>query len=609
MCGIVGYVGSRQAAPIMLDGLKRLEYRGYDSAGIVVCSGEGLTLCKTKGYVDHLSDMVCNGDALRGTVGLGHTRWATHGRPSDENAHPHLSDGGKIAVVHNGIIENYAQLREMLVAKGVTFRSETDTEVAVNLISYFYKGDLLKAVAEAALRLEGSYALGILCEDCPDMIVAVRKESPLILGIGRGENFLASDVTALIPHTRDVIYMEDGEIATLTKDEVHVYSRDLVEIKKETARVEWDISAAEKGGYEHFMFKEIMEQPEAIRKTVSPRLRGGRVQIEGLDFTPEYLKSLKKIYLVGCGSAYHVGVVAKYNMEKMLRIPVETALASEFRYSSPLVDERTLVICISQSGETADTIAAMREAKRLGAKVLSIVNVMGSTIANESDYCVYTWAGPEIAVATTKAYSTQLAVTYLLTLYFAELLGVIPDDEYKKLVEALSELPEKVDEILKNKEQIQYLASLYFNKDNIFFIGRNIDYALTLEASLKLKEISYIHSDAYAAGELKHGTISLIEDGTLVIAMASYVRLLEKTISNIVEVRSRGAEILTLTTKSAEAQVSRVSDHVIAIPDAEEMVLPSLAVVPMQLFAYYVALSRGCSIDKPRNLAKSVTVE
>jgi glucosamine--fructose-6-phosphate aminotransferase (isomerizing) len=593
----------------MLEGLKRLEYRGYDSAGIVVCSDEGLTLCKTKGYVDHLNEMVCNGDALTGSVGLGHTRWATHGRPSDENAHPHLSDGGKIAVVHNGIIENYAQLREMLAAKGVTFKSETDTEVAVNLISYFYEGDLLKAVSEAALRMEGSYALGILCEDCPDTVVAVRKESPLILGIGEGENFLASDVTALIRHTRDVIYLEDGEIATLTKGEVKVYSRDLVEVKKKTTHIDWDISAAEKGGYEHFMFKEIMEQPEAIRKTITPRLRGGRVVLDGIDFSPEYIKGLRKIYIVGCGSAYLVGVVAKYNMEKMLRIPVETALASEFRYASPLVGEDTLVICISQSGETADTIAAMREARRLGAKVLSIVNVMGSTIANESDYCVYTWAGPEIAVATTKAYSTQLAVTYLLTLYFAEQLGIISDESYSELVAALQMLPEKVEEILKNKEHIQYLASLYFNKDNIFFIGRNIDYALTLEASLKLKEISYIHSDAYAAGELKHGTISLIEDGTLVIAMASYVQLLEKTVSNIVEVRSRGAEILTLTTQSAEEQISHVSDNVITIPDAHEMILPSLAVVPMQLFAYYVALSRGCSIDKPRNLAKSVTVE
>ncbi len=609
MCGIVGYTGHRQAAPIMLDGLKRLEYRGYDSAGVVVSGESALQLCKAKGYVDHLSELIDGGRLLTGTTGIGHTRWATHGKPSDENAHPHVSCAGKIAIVHNGIIENYQKLREMLISKGVEFKSETDTEVAVNLIQYFYEGDIKKAVAEAALRMEGSYALGIICEDFPDMLLATRKESPLILGVGKDESFLASDVTAILQYTRDVYFLADDEIAVLTPETIKIYTRELEEIDKPVSRVDWDISAAEKGGYEHFMFKEIMEQPEALRKTISPRIKDGRVVLDEIKLDPDYVKNLKKIFIVGCGSAYHVGVVAKYNLEKTARIPVEAVLASEFRYATPLVDEQTLVICISQSGTTADTIAAMREAKRLGAKVLSIVNVVGSVIASESDWCLYTWAGPEIAVATTKAYSTQLAVTYLITLYLADLLGTISQNEYSAVIEGLSILPSKLEEILNDKEHIQYLASIYFNKDNIFFIGRNIDYALTLEASLKLKEISYIHSDAYAAGELKHGTISLIEEGTLVIAMASYLRLVEKTVSNIVEVQSRGAEILTVTTEHGREAVTYVSDNIITVPDIHPLLLASLAVVPMQLFAYYVALARGCSIDKPRNLAKSVTVE
>ena len=593
----------------MLEGLRRLEYRGYDSAGVVVSGSGGLQLCKAKGYVNHLADMIEDGRLLPGVTGIGHTRWATHGRPSDENAHPHVSSAGKIALVHNGIIENYQKLREMLIAKGVTFKSETDTEVAVNLIQYFYEGDIKKAVAEAALRMEGSYALGIICEDCPDTLLATRKESPLILGVGNGENFLASDVAAILKYTRDVYYLADDEIAVITPDAVEIFTAELEKVDKEIARVDWDISAAEKGGYEHFMFKEIMEQPEALRKTISPRIRDGRVVLDDIKLEPDYIRGLKKIFIVGCGSAYHVGVVAKYNLEKTARIPVEAVLASEFRYATPLVDKDTLVICISQSGTTADTIAAMREARRLGAKVLSIVNVVGSVIAVESDWCLYTWAGPEIAVATTKAYSTQLAVTYLITLYLADILGAITPDDYAAAVVGLLDLPAKLDEILQNKEHIQYLASIYFNKENIFFIGRNIDYALTLEASLKLKEISYIHSDAYAAGELKHGTISLIEEGTLVVAMASYLRLVEKTVSNIVEVQSRGAEILTVTTESGREAVAHASDNIIAVPDIHPLLLASLAVVPMQLFAYYVALMRGCSIDKPRNLAKSVTVE
>jgi glucosamine--fructose-6-phosphate aminotransferase (isomerizing) len=609
MCGIVGYTGNQEAAPIMLEGLKRLEYRGYDSAGLVINRNGELCMCKAKGYVDALSEKIGGGSLMKGHTGIGHTRWATHGKPSDENAHPHISNNGKIALVHNGIIENYQKLREMLISKGFEFKSETDTEVAVNLIQLYYKGDILKAVSEAARRMEGSYALGIVCEDYPDLLLATRKESPLILGIGKDGNFLASDVTAVLKHTRDVFYLADDEIAMVTPTDIRIYSCELEEITKEPTRVDWDISAAEKGGYEHFMFKEIMEQPEAVRKTLSPRLQNGKVVLDDIIMEPDYVNSLKRIYIVGCGSAYHVGIVAKYNMEKLMRIPVEAVLASEFRYCSPLADDKTLVICISQSGTTADTIAAMREAKRLGARVLSIVNVVGSVIASESDDVLYTWAGPEIAVATTKAYSTQLVVTYLIALFLADIRGTITREEYAAIVGGLVTLPSKIEEILQNKENVQYLASILFNKDNIFFIGRNIDYALTLEASLKLKEISYIHSDAYAAGELKHGTISLIEEGTLVIAMASYIRLIDKTVSNIVEVKSRGAEILTLTTESGKAHVAHTSDNMILIPDIHEVLLPSLAVVPMQLFAYYVALARGCSIDKPRNLAKSVTVE
>ncbi len=611
MCGIVGYVGNEQAAPILLEGLTRLEYRGYDSAGVVVSSDGRLCVSKTKGFVKQLSDIIDGGRLIKGTAGLGHTRWATHGKPSDINSHPQISCGGKIAVVHNGIIENYVKLREFLVSRGFEFQSETDTEVAVNLIQYFYGqcGSILEAAARAARRMEGSYAFGIICEDYPDMLIAARKESPLILGIGDGCNFLASDVTAVLKHTRDVYYLDDGEFAVLTAGGIKLYNSELDPIEKEISHVEWDVSAAEKGGYEHFMFKEIMEQPDAVRKTVSPRIKDGRVVLDGISLTPEYIKNLSKIYIVACGSSYHVGVVAKYNIEKLVRKPVEVALASEFRYSSPLVDENTLVICISQSGTTADTIAAMREAKRLGARVLSIVNVVGSTIAKESDDVLYTWAGPEIAVATTKAYSTQLAVTYLITLYMAEVCGTISREKYGELVKSLEALPDQMQSILDSKEHIQYLASIYFNNEDIFFIGRNIDYALSLEGSLKLKEISYIHSEAYAAGELKHGTISLIEDDTLVVAVASYERLIEKTLSNAVEVKSRGAEILAITTERSAELVSKSADNIITIPDTNEMLLPSLAVVPMQLFAYYVALLRGCSIDKPRNLAKSVTVE
>ena len=611
MCGIVGYIGAEEAAPILLDGLERLEYRGYDSAGLAVFSpAQGLQVVKAKGRLSVLSGIVDGGRALHGTVGVGHTRWATHGEPSDVNAHPQVSASGRIAVVHNGIIENYVQIKEFLASKGVRFVSQTDTEVVAHLLEYYYEGDILEAVSKVLHRIEGAYSLGIVCADCPDRLVAARKDSPLILGYGDGFNFLASDVTAIIKHTREVCYLEDGEIAVLTKDNVQVYSHPYLQpVEKEHHHVDWEVSAAEKGGYEHFMAKEIMEQPKAFHDTISPRLQNGRVVLEGLDLDAAYLNRMDKIYIIACGSSYHVGMVAKYILEKTLRKPVEVALASEFRYCDPLVTADTLCIVISQSGETIDTMAALREAKRRGAVILSIVNVVGSSIARESDYVLYTWAGPEIAVATTKAYSTQLALIYLIALRFAELLGTMPEEEYKAIVEELQQLPSKMEKILEDREAIQYYASIYFNHESIFFIGRNIDYAIGMEGSLKLKEISYIHSEAYAAGELKHGTISLIEEGTLVIALASCVPLFDKLVSNIVEVKSRGADVLGLTVESKEGDIRKVVDNAILVPDTHPMLLPSLDVIPMQLFAYYVALMRGCDIDKPRNLAKSVTVE
>ncbi|OUN98870.1 glutamine--fructose-6-phosphate transaminase (isomerizing) [Pseudoflavonifractor sp. An44] len=609
MCGIVGYVGREQAAPILLDGLSRLEYRGYDSAGVAVYHDGQVRVAKSKGRLQVLSDMIQGGRAIPGTIGIGHTRWATHGAPSDTNSHPHVSHSGKIAVVHNGIIENYAQLKSFLQAKGVPFVSETDSEVVAQLVEYFYEGDLLAAVGRVLHRIEGAYALGILCCDQPDQLIAVRKDSPLILGLGEESNFLASDVTAILRHTRDVIYMEDGEVAVLTAQGIQCYNSLLQPITKEVARVDWEVDAAEKGGYEHFMAKEIMEQPEALRRTIFPRIQDGEVYLEDFALTDEEIRDLQKLYIVACGSSYHVGMVGKYHLERLLRKPVEVALASEFRYMEPIVDEHTLVVVISQSGETLDTMAALREAKRLGAKVLAIVNVVGSSIARESDVVLYTWAGPEIAVATTKAYSTQLAVLNLLGLYFARRLGTIETEEYRDILGQMLLLPAQMEEVLAQKSQIQYLASQYFNHESIFFMGRNVDYALGLEGSLKLKEISYIHSEAYAAGELKHGTISLIEDGTLVVAVGTYGALFDKALSNVVEVKSRGADVLALTTASHAQRMEEVANGMMLIPDTHPMLLPSLGVVPLQLFAYYVALHRGCDIDKPRNLAKSVTVE
>ena len=613
MCGIVGYAGTEQAAPILLDGLERLEYRGYDSAGIAVLSEEkGLQLRKTKGRLKVLSALVDGGKALEGRMGIGHTRWATHGEPNDVNSHPHLSQNGQIAVVHNGIIENYLEIKEFLVSKGVHFCSDTDTEVVAQLLEYFYLqngGNIMAAVYTVLDRIEGAYALGILCRDLPDSFIAARKDAPLLLGYGEDCKFIASDVTAIIKHTRDVSYMEDGEVAVVSAGEIRVYDALGQPVEKEHSFIDWDVSAAEKGGYAHFMFKEIMEQPDAVRKTISPRLKDGRVCFEELSLDDAYIRGLKKIFIVACGSSYHVGVVAKYNMERLMRRPVDVMLASEFRYSDPLVDQDTLVIVISQSGETLDTMAALREAKSLGARILSVVNVVGSSIARESDDVLYTWAGPEIAVATTKAYSTQLVLLDMLGLYFADIIGSVGKEDYARLVEELQTLPAKMEKVLENTEEIKYLASRYFNHSSVFYIGRNLDYALGLEGSLKLKEISYIHSEAYASGELKHGTISLIEDGTLVVALGTYTPLFDKALSNIIEVKARGADIVALTTESRRSDMEKTVENVLAVPDTHVVLQPSLGIVPLQLFAYYVALQRGCDIDKPRNLAKSVTVE
>ena len=613
MCGIVGYAGTEQAAPILLDGLERLEYRGYDSAGIAVLSAEkGLQLRKTKGRLKVLSALVDGGKALEGRMGIGHTRWATHGEPNDINSHPHLSQNGQIAVVHNGIIENYLEIKEFLLSKGVHFCSDTDTEVVAQLLEYFYLnngGNIMAAVYMVLDRIEGAYALGILCKDMPDSFIAARKDAPLLLGYGENCKFIASDVTAIIKHTRDVSYMEDGEVAVVSAGEIRVYNALGQPVEKEHSYIDWDVSAAEKGGYAHFMFKEIMEQPEAVRKTVSPRIKDGRVCFEELSLSEEYIKGLKKIFIVACGSSYHVGVVAKYNLERLLRRPVDVMLASEFRYADPLVDQDTLVIVISQSGETLDTMAALREAKSLGARILSVVNVVGSSIARESDDVLYTWAGPEIAVATTKAYSTQLVLLDMLGLYFADVLGSVSGEEYARIVEELQALPAKMEKVLENTEEIKYLASRYFNHSSVFYIGRNLDYALGLEGSLKLKEISYIHSEAYASGELKHGTISLIEDGTLVVALGTYTPLFDKALSNIIEVKARGADIVALTAESRRSDMEKTVENVLTVPDTHIILQPSLGIVPLQLFAYYVALQRGCDIDKPRNLAKSVTVE
>ena len=612
MCGIIGFAGKTEAVPILLDGLERLEYRGYDSAGVAVVSADGrLQVKKSKGRLSVLRELLDSQNPLSGNIGIGHTRWATHGEPNDTNAHPHVGQEGKIAVVHNGIIENYLEIKNSLIRKGVVFSSDTDTEVIVQLLEYYYrkKSNLMNAVYAVLNRIKGAYAMGILCSDFPGQMVAARKDAPLLIGYGQEGNYIASDVTALLAHTRTVTYMEDDEVAVITADDVQIFDRDRFLLEKEKHLIEWDVSAAEKGGYAHFMLKEIMEQPEAVRKTISPRLADGEIVLEELRDAKELMKNISRIYIVACGSAYHVGMVGKYALEKMMHIPVEACLASEFRYSEPILGESSLVIIISQSGETLDSMAALREAKRRGSKVLSIVNVMGSSIARESDYVLYTWAGPEIAVATTKAYTTQMVLLLMFGVYLAKQLDRMEQEEYMAVTRGLQELPEKISIVLSDIDHYQKAASRYFNHNSVFYIGRNLDYALGLEGSLKLKEISYIHSESYAAGELKHGTISLIEPGTLVVALATYEPLVEKSLSNIVEVKSRGAEVIAMTTDQTAELISSQASEMFVIPKTHSLLQPVLGVIPLQLFAYYVALNRGCDIDKPRNLAKSVTVE
>ena len=611
MCGIAGYIGKQQAAPIILDGLSKLEYRGYDSAGIAVFDGQKIHMEKAVGRLRVLDEKINHGTLLPGFCGIGHTRWATHGCPSDTNAHPHMNEEHTIAVVHNGIIENYEKLKQRLEKKGYRFVSETDTEVLAHMLTEYYRGDPVEAIEKVMHRVEGSYALGIMFLDHPHHIYAARKDSPLIVGINDTGKFIASDVPAILQYTRTVYYVENEEIVCLSNEHTRFCNIDGEPIEKQPVTIDWDIHAAEKGGYEHFMLKEIHEQPKAVRDTISPRIHENEIDLGEIGMTDEEIKNLRKISIVACGSAYHTGAAGKYVIEELARIPVETDLASEFRYRNPIYQENSLVIIVSQSGETADSLAALRDAKAHGCKVLSIVNVVGSSIARESDAVLYTWAGPEIAVATTKAYSTQLAVLDMIGLAFGETLGTVKKEEYDEAVAELQKLPEKMEQFLASEscEAIPKYASQYFNHNSVFFIGRNLDYALGLEGSLKLKEISYIHSEAYASGELKHGTISLIEDGTLVIALGTYAPLFDKAMSNVVEVKARGADVLALATESHRGEMAKTVENVITIPDTAQMLLPSLGVVPLQLLAYYIALQRGCDIDKPRNLAKSVTVE
>ncbi|MDK2801367.1 MAG: hypothetical protein PWP27_708 [Clostridiales bacterium] len=608
MCGIVGYIGDQQAAPILIEGLKKLEYRGYDSAGVAVYDNSQVNVVKAKGRLKILEEKLSNGNNLFGTMGIGHTRWATHGAPSDINSHPHTSASGSIAVVHNGIIENYLKLKEFLISKGYQFVSDTDTEVVAHLTDYYYNGDLIDTIIEVINKVEGSYALGIICKDKPDEIVAVRKDSPLIVGLGENENFIASDIPAILEHTRNIYLLEDKEVVLLRKKDVKIFNLNKEEIKKEVFTVNWDVTAAEKSGYDHFMIKEICEQPKVIRDTINPRIENGSIVLDNIELTKEDIDDISKIYVIACGTASHAGMVGKYLIEKLARIPVEVVVASEFRYGNPIIDERTLVIVISQSGETADTLAALREAKKRGARVLSVVNVVGSSIARESNDVLYTWAGPEIAVASTKAYSTQLTAMYLIALYMAEKKGTISKQEVEGIIEYLKQIPDKVANILENKERIQYFASKHYMDKHVFFIGRGLDYFVAMEGSLKLKEISYIHSEAYAAGELKHGTIALIEDGTLVVALATQEHLFDKMLSNIKEVKARGGMVLAIA-QEGNTEIEKEADFVLYIPRVEPLLSSVLTIIPLQLFAYYVSVAKGCDVDKPRNLAKSVTVE
>lgn len=608
MCGIVGYIGTYQAAPVLLDGLAKLEYRGYDSAGIAVYDGEKIRTEKAVGRLKVLEELTQDGATLPGTVGIGHTRWATHGVPSDLNAHPHFNHDHSIVVVHNGIIENYLKLKKKLAGKGYEFLSETDTEVIAHMLDYYYKGDPLDAISKVMHRMEGSYGLGIMFRDHPDEVYAVRKDSPLIVGTSPEGNLIASDVPAVLKYTRDVYFLENEEIVKLTRDGLHFYNIDEEELEKEATHIDWDMNAAEKGGYEHFMLKEMHEQPKAVKDTLTPRIKNGDVVIEELGMTDEEIRAIRKIFIVACGSAYHTGVTAKYIFEKLARIPVEVDLASEFRYRDPILPENTLVVIVSQSGETADTLAALRLAKKKGVRILGIVNVVGSSIAREADNVMYTWAGPEIAVATTKAYSTQLIAQYLLAMKFAKVRGTVLQNDFDAMIQSLERLPEQISLLLSHKENVQRFANRYLAAEHVFFIGRGIDYAISMEGSLKLKEISYIHSEAYAAGELKHGTISLIEDGRLVVAVLTQPELYKKTISNIQEVKTRGAFVMAVTTVG-NTEVEKVADYVVYLPETNPIFANSLAIIPLQLFGYYVSIGRGLDVDKPRNLAKSVTVE
>ena len=612
MCGIVGYVGSQQAAPILLDGLSKLEYRGSDSAGLAVRNGtEETEVIKAKGRLKVLAEKTNNGTAVPGTCGIGHTRWATHGEPSENNAHPHMSDDGNVVAVHNGIIENYQELKNKLLRKGYTFYSETDTEVAVKLIDYYYKkyeGTPVDAINHSLVRIRGSYALAVMFKDYPEEIYVARKDSPMILGVGDGESFIASDVPAILKYTRNVYYIGNLEMAKISKDEIIFYNLDGEEIQKEMKTIEWDAEAAEKAGYEHFMMKEIHEQPRAVKDTLNSVLKDGKFDLTDIGLAEEDIRRTSQIYIVACGSAYHVGMVAQYVIEDLVKIPVRVELASEFRYRKPILDPNGLVIIISQSGETADSLAALRETKAQGIRTLGIVNVVGSSIAREADKVFYTLAGPEISVATTKAYSTQLMASYILAIEFAKVKNTITEEQYENYIAELQAIPEKIEKIIEDKERIQWFAAKQANAKDAFFVGRGIDYAICMEGSLKMKEISYVHSEAYAAGELKHGTISLIEDGTLVIGVLTQPELYEKTISNMVECKSRGAYLMGLTTYG-NYSIEDTADFVVYIPKTDEHFEASLAVIPLQLMGYYVSVAKGLDVDKPRNLAKSVTVE
>lgn len=608
MCGIVGYIGKLQAAGVILDGLSKLEYRGYDSAGMAIYNDGRIQTTKAVGRLSVLENITKGGSMMPGNAGIGHTRWATHGAPSNENSHPHTNTEKTIAVVHNGIIENYIPLKHKMEERGYVFSSETDTEVVAHMLDYYYDGNPLEAIRKVLHRVEGSYALGIMFAEHPEVIYAVRKDSPLIVGQNAEGAFIASDVPAILKYTRNVFYVQNMEIAQLRADEIKFFTVDEEEIVKEAVTVDWDAEAAEKGGYEHFMLKEIYEQPKTINDTISPRIKDNDIVIEELGMSDEEIRSVKRIHIVACGSAYHTGVTAKYVIEKMVRIPVDVDVASEFRYRDPILEEGSMVIVISQSGETADTLAALRESRARGFKVLGIVNVVGSSIAREADNIMYTWAGPEISVATTKAYSCQLAALYMLAMKFARVRGTIGEEEFAQLLSELRKLPDQIERLLGQKEKIQKFANRYVGARDIFFIGRGLDYAISLEGSLKLKEISYVHSEAYAAGELKHGTISLIEDGTLVVALATQPALYQKTISNMVEVKARGAFVMAVSGEDNKA-IEKASDYVVYLPETSPYFTNSLAIIPLQLFAYYVAVGRGCDVDKPRNLAKSVTVE